>query len=131
MDCPLFISILSVLWSIAYHTVLILGIFFCLATIVIAIQAIVEMRRSGESFTRYTHRMDVRSIKRKISHEEAGLRPELKEWYLKEIESIDLGVGCRCCGKGGVEMGREDGTHGFVFVERDVEKWAEALCEKK
>lgn len=56
---------------------------------------------------------------------------------MMEIAALDVGVvgvvGCRCCGKGGAKPGCEDGTRGFVFVERekDVEKWAQAPCEKK
>lgn len=101
------------------------------------VQAIVEIRRSGESFKRYMHRTDVKSIGYSISLEEAGRRQELKEWYMMEIAALDVGVvgvvGCRCCGKGGAKPGCEDGTRGFVFVERekDVEKWAQAPCEKK
>ncbi|KAG4411244.1 hypothetical protein IFR04_015620 [Cadophora malorum] len=130
MDCPI-ISLFNVLWSIAYYTVLVSGTCFCLTTIGLVVQAMFEMYHRGEGFTRYIHRMDIKTIERHMSYEKAGRRQELKEWYLKEIEAIDVGVGHGCCGKAGEKLDRKDGTHGFVFVEKDVEKCAQAPCEKK
>ncbi|KAK0101577.1 hypothetical protein ONS95_006741 [Cadophora gregata] len=130
MDNNLLTRILAIIWSITSHGGLALGAFLTFASIVMIAQAFVESRRSGESYTRYKHGMDVERIRHNISLEEVGLRPELKVGYSEEIETIEVGSQFRVCEFDTLKMKFEE-THGLVFIERGVEKLAEASCDTK
>lgn len=53
-----------------------------------------------------------------MDEEEPGSRLALKEWFLRKIEALEIGVVCER--RGDVEL----------LVGRDLERLGEALCEK-